>query len=54
MFGNKKIDIITSSKVLAIRDTSNDNDGYKCIYDCFGINVSNNCDQLCDDGSNGQ
>ena len=55
LVGNKKdgnkIDIVISSKILAIRDASDSDDG---IYDCFGINVSNNCDENCDDPANGE
>ncbi|CAF3851123.1 unnamed protein product [Adineta steineri] len=54
LIGNK-VDIVTSSKVLAIRDASNDSEeGYKKFFNLFGLNVSNNCDNACDNPKTGQ
>ena len=51
----RKVDIVTSSKILAIRDASNDpNEGYKEFYRLFGLNVSNNCDDACENPGTGQ
>ncbi|CAF4251043.1 unnamed protein product, partial [Rotaria magnacalcarata] len=40
---------------LSIRDASNDpNEGYKEFYRLFGLNVSNNCDDACENPGTGQ
>ncbi|CAF3446708.1 unnamed protein product [Rotaria socialis] len=50
-----RVDIVTSSKVLAVRDASDDPDeGYKKFFALFGLNVSNNCDDDCDNPKTGQ
>ena len=53
LIGNT-VDIVTSSKVLAIRDSSDDHDGYKSFYSLFDIKVSNNCDHDCDNPTKGE
>ncbi|CAF0927919.1 unnamed protein product [Rotaria sordida] len=51
----RKVDIVTSSKILAIRDASDDPDeGYKELYRLFGLKVSNNCDDACENPKTGQ
>ncbi|CAF4577160.1 unnamed protein product, partial [Didymodactylos carnosus] len=41
-----RIDIITSSSVLAIRDSKE----FQPFFDMFHLQVSNNCDSLCEQG----
>jgi len=50
-----RVDIVTSSKVLAVRDASADPDeGYQKFFTLFSLNVSNNCDDDCDNPKTGQ
>ncbi|KAF4527478.1 hypothetical protein B566_EDAN014116, partial [Ephemera danica] len=43
---NEQVDIITCSRLLAIRDAESEPPkGYKDIYNLFGINVSHNCSE---------
>ncbi|CAF3937304.1 unnamed protein product [Rotaria sp. Silwood1] len=45
----EKFDIVTSSKVLAIRDASDDSrEGYRKFFELFGLKAGNNCDEACD------
>jgi hypothetical protein len=48
----KRVDIVTSSKVLAIRDSkareSGTKEGYKGFFEMFNLKVSNNCDEECE------
>jgi len=48
----KRVDVVTSSKVLAVRDskvrTRDSRDGYKGFYAIFGLVASNNCDEECE------
>ena len=44
------VDVITTSKVLAIRDAHE----AASIYEMFGLNVANNCDLSCESGEGGQ
>lgn len=52
-FCGLKIDILTSSKVLAIRDSQyrdkKTGEGWRDLFDWFGVNCSNNCDEECED-----
>jgi len=43
-----RIDIITSSNVLAIRDAEE----FQPFFQMFNLQVSNNCDSLCEQGNN--
>ena len=45
-----RVDIITSSSVLAIRDAAE----FKALFDMFDLQVSNNCDSLCEQGDGNQ
>lgn len=51
----EKVDIVTSSKVLAVRDTSDDErEGYQKFFALFGLRSSNNCDDACDAPGTGE
>ncbi|CAF1543390.1 unnamed protein product [Didymodactylos carnosus] len=51
----ENVDIVTSSKILAQRDSSNDpKEGYKIFFNLFGLNVNNNCDNACDNSDTGE
>ncbi|CAF1449711.1 unnamed protein product [Rotaria sordida] len=45
-----RIDIITSSNVLAIRDSEE----FQSFFQMFNLQVSNNCDSLCEQGNENQ
>ncbi|CAF1099219.1 unnamed protein product [Adineta steineri] len=45
--GRHRIDVITSSSVLAIRDAAE----FQRFFDMFGLHVSNNCDSFCEQGN---
>ena len=53
-----KVDIVTSTKVLAVRDslerTLESKEGFKGLFSMFGIAVSNNCDDACEDAAGGE
>lgn len=48
----KRVDIVTSSKILAIRDSQQrepgKREGYKQFFEMFDLNAGNNCDELCE------
>lgn len=48
--GCHRVDIVTSSSVLAIRDAEK----FKEFYEMFNLQVSNNCDALCEQGDGSQ
>jgi hypothetical protein len=50
-----KVDVVTSSKVLAERDCSNDpKEGWGQFFKMFNLQVACNCDAACDAGSVGE
>jgi preprotein translocase subunit SecA len=54
----KKVDVVTSSKVLAVRDSRakdrETGEGYKEFFEMFDLAASNNCDDECDNGTSGE
>jgi len=54
----KKVDIVTSNKILAIRDSelrrNPSRSGYQNFYQIFGLSANNNCDEHCDIEATGE
>ncbi|WP_375326319.1 hypothetical protein [Candidatus Tisiphia endosymbiont of Nemotelus uliginosus] len=54
----KRVDIVTSSKVLAIRDSQvrepGTKEGYQGFFEMFGLKASNNCDEICEKADTGE
>ncbi|UCM86433.1 MAG: hypothetical protein LF885_07155 (plasmid) [Rickettsia endosymbiont of Culicoides impunctatus] len=54
----KRVDVVTSSKVLAIRDSqaraSGTKEGYKGFFKMFDLHASNNCDEECEKPDTGE
>lgn len=54
----KRVDVVTSSKLLAIRDSKErpfgSREGYAGFYEMFGCKASNNCDEECEKSDTGE
>jgi preprotein translocase subunit SecA len=54
----KKVDIVTSSKILAVRDSKTrepkTKEGYKGYFEMFDLKASNNCDEECEKATTGE